>query len=318
MAIGEFAGARRREWYEQTVCYLREYTNGHRDWRAEHNIVRAMELPRLPARRRHDEVWAVSLVRDEIDVIGFTIDHMLGQGVDHVLIADHMSTDGTRDYLFALSERDPRVHVALASGSGHFQMERITRLSRAAWASGAAWVIPFDADEFWFAKGALLGDFLRTQDASVVRANSVNLLPAEDGPIGQDSGFLADISRKSASKVAFRAHRLALVGPGNHGVARVGEQCDGLFIAHVPYRGPEQISRKYRNGARALDAAAAPSFEGWHWRVGATMTDRDVERTWLRMRAGESIPEIGWTGVNAAVHVRALQWDSWDPDGRLR
>jgi hypothetical protein len=40
-------------------------------------------------------VVAVSMVRDEEDIVGATVAHMRSQ-VDHVIVADNLSTDRTR------------------------------------------------------------------------------------------------------------------------------------------------------------------------------------------------------------------------------
>lgn len=257
------------------------------------------------------------MVRDEIDVIDAVLAHLLRQGVDHILVADHLSTDGTRERLEQLARDDGRIHVALDREPGHFQMEKMSHLSRTAWRAGAGWVIPFDADEFWFAEGASLGAFLRSSRANVIRARSTFMLPASDGDVSIDSVFALDRSGTSAPKVAFRAHPLALVGPGNHGVARVGEHAEGLHIAHLPYRGTAQTARKYRTGAAALDLAGAPRDEGWHWRAGAMLTDEEIGRTWDRMLAGDPVPALGWPGVDLAVRARVLAWPSWDPEDQL-
>ncbi len=40
-------------------------------------------------------VVAIMMVKDEADIIGHTLDHLHAQGIDHVVIADNMSTDNT-------------------------------------------------------------------------------------------------------------------------------------------------------------------------------------------------------------------------------
>ena len=89
------------------------------------------------------------MVRDEADVVGAMLEHHRAQGVDHVIITDNGSIDGTADVLrryeeagFATVWHDP-VHRKQ-------QYQTVTRMARhAATAMGADWVINADADEFW-------------------------------------------------------------------------------------------------------------------------------------------------------------------------
>lgn len=300
----------------QVKSYLREHLKGEWDWRLELRVVRRMHLPRLPRDRRSQSVWAVGVARDEVDVIGDSIQHLLDQGVDRVLVADHMSTDGTAELLAELSQRDSRVLVARDTEPGHFQMEKVTWLSQAAWWSGARWIIPFDADEFWFAEIGSVAEFLRPHTASIIRAATTHMLPVPGpGPL-RSREFLMDTA-PGAEKVAFRAHPGALVGPGNHGVSRIGATARGLHIAHLPYRSPAQMARKYRVGAQALDAARAPDDQGWHWRHGSTMTETQIDAAWRDMLAGRGVPEIGWEARGRLITARPLTWRTWDPDAVL-
>lgn len=51
-----------------------------------------MEPLHIRRRRRHSgEVWGVSIVRDEVDVVGLTVRHLLDQGVSRILVADNCS-----------------------------------------------------------------------------------------------------------------------------------------------------------------------------------------------------------------------------------
>jgi hypothetical protein len=271
-----------------------------------------MRMPPLPRRPGANEVWAVATVRDELDVIEASVTHLLDQGVDHVLVLDHLSTDGTRELLTDWSLRDGRIHVVLDDKPGHFQREKITRLSVAAWWAGASWIVPFDADEFWYAENAPLAAFLHTIDASVVIAQMHDLVPLDESSFNfRDRGFLLDPVPAADVKVAFRAHPLVRVGSGNHGVARVGRQTPGLHIAHVPYRGVEQVARKFQTGTRALDDSGAANWEGWHWRAGASLTDAELQNLWSAIRDGKPAPEIGWLPSGTWVAGSILAASTW-------
>ena len=176
----------------QVKSYLREHLKGEWDWRLELRVMRRIRLPRLPRDRHRQSVWAVGVVRDEVDVIGDSIRHLLDQGVDRVLVANHLSTDGTGELLAELSREDSRVLVADDTEPGHFQMEKVTWLSQAAWWAGARWIVPFDADEFWFAETGSVAEFLRPHPASIIRAGTTHMLPVV-GPVHLRSAqFLMD------------------------------------------------------------------------------------------------------------------------------
>jgi hypothetical protein len=306
-----------REDWSQAKLFLREHLNGHHSWREERRIARRVRLPALPSRRRaqRDEVWAVGVVHNEVDVILLCIGHLLDQGVDHVLVLDHRSSDGTRERLAELSSDDARVHLGYDDGPGHYQKEKVGLLARHAARAGASWVVPFDADEFWFARGRSLAEYLRRQETGIVAAETTNMVPVT--AFGRDVEVVAGPPGASPDKVAFRAHRLVLLASGNHAAARVGGIVDGLHIAHLPYRSPAQLLAKFAEGTRALDASSAPAFEGWHWRVGLERAASDPGALWARIEAGEPVAEIGWSGLGRRVRCRPLLWGTWDPDDVL-
>lgn len=313
---GEGVRARPKPW-DQLKLFISEHLNGHWDWRIERSVARAITVPELPRTRPRDELWAVSVVRDEADIVLSTIDQLLRQGVDHVLIADHGSRDGTREMLLRRAQTDSRVHVAIDSSRAHYQKEKISLLSRLASQAGARWVLPFDADEWWFARDQSVKQFLQESEATVIRAATVNAIVTTQGTLGDESELMIEPTASADSKVAFRAHRFVLVGPGNHGVARVGTEQAGLVIVHVPYRSADQLVRKAKTGARALDDAGASESEGWHWRVGARLSAEQAEEMWRSMLAGAAAPEIGWRATDPAVRERVLTWSSWDPRSTL-
>ena len=52
-------------------------------------------------------VLATVVVRDEVDIVAANLDHLLHQGVAHVLVTDNGSRDGTREVLSWYQENRP-------------------------------------------------------------------------------------------------------------------------------------------------------------------------------------------------------------------
>lgn len=288
---------------------------------------RGIRLPSLGrARRRPGLVWAVTMVKDEADVIAMTVHHLLGQGVDHVLIADNLSTDDTRPILEDMARRDSRIHVVTDSEPAYFQAAKMTRLARAAARAGADWVVPFDADELWFADHGSLAERLRAIAAAdprdsttgVVRARLHDTIPT-GGPSPDPTAAtcVLDATPTPPGKVAIRAHRLMGVVVGNHGAQRVGHVADGLCIAHLQYRSEAQVERKARQGLAAVQLADAPDYVGVHWSALADLTPEAISRAWAGMQRGEPQPGVHYFANGPMVRVRPQEWDTWDPHGLI-
>src|SRR4051812_23555139 len=101
------------------------------------------------------------MVRDELDILPYTIQHLLLEGVDRVLVADNMSTDGT---LAWLNTAPSKVQVIRDEEVGYYQARKMTDLAARA-AEPDDWVVPFDADELWTGI-----DKLRDLDANLAYA----------------------------------------------------------------------------------------------------------------------------------------------------
>ena len=95
------------------------------------------------------EVHGIAMVKDEADVIRTTVEWMLSQ-VDQVHVADNESTDGTQQILNRLAESNDRLHISIDIEVGYYQSRKMTLLAEHAGRHGAAWVVPFDADEIWY------------------------------------------------------------------------------------------------------------------------------------------------------------------------
>ncbi len=204
---------------------------------------------------------AITTVRDEADIIEHTVGHLIAQGA-RVIVADNLSTDCT-----ALAAAFAGAEIIYDPDPAHRQAEKMSALA-AQYAKVGEWVIPFDGDEEWSGLANL------TDDYDVAIARPVVQLPDGDGWRG---GWV-----EPHPKVAFRWCAGARLEEGNHGVSGVGSRTleGALTVKHFQYRNLEQVKRKVRQGAAALDAGAIPETVGTHWRELARLTDAELEQWW--------------------------------------
>lgn len=220
-------------------------------------------------------VWAVSMMRDEADVAEHVVRHMAGQQVDGILIADNLSTDGTRDILESLVGRLPCPLVIVDDNEkGYYQSRKMTLLAERAVERGATWIVPFDADEIWHATDHI-GRLLREAPdyVHVSPAPLYNYMPTSVDPEGVSFERIQWRIRERAPlpKVAFRWQTNCVIEQGNHNVKlpRYGDQRERLgklTVAHFPWRSFEQYKRKVSNGSEAYRATDLPEDQGLHWR----------------------------------------------------
>ncbi|MFM6851609.1 MAG: glycosyltransferase family 2 protein [Terrabacter sp.] len=255
------------------------------------------------------------MVRNEADIIARTLQHLLEQEVDGILVADNGSTDGTRAIVEELASSAP-IFLADDREPAFSQGPKMTRLSHWARRAGAAWVIPFDADELWFARSQTVGAFLRQSRASVVRASIFNVAPVNAGVrLGDDTGWVMGRQASWWKKVAFRPHPFMSVAMGNHEVDRPGLPVDGLGIAHLPYRSLAQTASKLRAGAASL--SSIPGGSGLHWRDLGSLSDEDLGKVWTQLLAGEAGDRVQWLPEGDLEPVDVFSWSCWGSDVSL-
>ncbi|MFA4840228.1 MAG: glycosyltransferase family 2 protein [Agrococcus sp.] len=236
------------------------------------------------------------MVRDEADIIAATIEHHLAQGVDHIVVTENGSVDGTLEILRAYAEVAP---LTLLQDAEHRkqQGEVVTRMARLAHDElGADWVINGDADEFVRAMdpSRTVGEVLAAMPTSIgaFPAPVVNLV----GPMAErGSGIRRLVHRDERSEDALRAAGLiahptpnaihvgrsdVTVAQGNHftSIEQVGEVPVGLEleVLHLPWRSIAQLRRKTENMGRGYEASPdlrpSPRHHGM--------------RDWRRMQGG--------------------------------
>jgi hypothetical protein len=248
---------------------------------------------------------AISMVKDEEDVIRDSVTWMMHQ-VDHVLVADNLSTDGTRAILDELG-----VDVLEDPDPAYRQSEKMTALAQAAVVQyGADWIVPFDADELWFAYGhRRVAEALATlpDDTWIATATLYDHVATGLDDDEETSPFLRmgwrRVTPGGLPKVACRWREDLVIEQGNHGAHytnMVPTRIDGVLeVRHFPYRSATQFVRKAINGKAAYDATDLPYSAGAHWRMyGGIAEERGDEACadWFREHFFAPDPEAGLKG----------------------
>lgn len=240
------------------------------------------------------------MVKDEVDIIGSIIDHMLTQ-VDRILIADNLSTDGTLDVLKE-KKATGRLDVLIDDEVAYYQSRKVSWLARQAHTRyGADWVVPFDADEVWISTThPTVRDHLLSQPDDVTIVEAALFDHVATGVDPDDPNPLTRIQyrrRKPAElvKVACRTISHVVVEQGNHGAHYPSQRAGDLMIHHYPYRSASQFICKSLNGAAAYAATDLPESRGAHWRQYGRLAEAlgeealaNVFREWFWTASPES------------------------------
>jgi glycosyltransferase involved in cell wall biosynthesis len=229
----------------------------------------------------------VTMVRDEADIVETTVRHMLKQ-TDGVIVADNLSTDGTFAILTGMAQEHSNLVVYVDDEVGYEQSKKMTALAHLAHEEfGAEWIVPFDADEIWYGPTFRIADFLRLlpQEHDIVEARLYDhVCSGFDDPSIADPVERIQHRRGYAAplrKVACRYRPDLVIEMGNHGAtytdspSMLSDRC--IAIRHFPYRSPEQVVRKVRNGAQAYAATDLPETFGAHWRQWGVILEQQGE-----------------------------------------
>ena len=234
------------------------------------------------------------LVKDEVDIIRHHLDTHLNAGVDHIVVTDNASCDGTRDVLTEY-DRLQEVTVIDEPGNDFSQYRWVTRMAMLAKARlKAEWVINSDADEFWTHSTGDLRDVFKSSSAHLLHAPRFNMVYPFDresvDPWFVRAVYRADRPRALPAKrpaptkplpaayfllelppkAVVRTDRLVRIHQGNHSADFVGSVETGaadIQIFHFPIRSSAQFEAKIKNGGTAYERNTELSNGiGWHWR----------------------------------------------------
>jgi glycosyltransferase involved in cell wall biosynthesis len=260
-------------------------------------------------------IVGICIVRNEADILETTVRYHLDQGLGAIYVIDNGSTDGTLKILESLSRYDQRVRWSHDTGQFH-QSDAVTNMAREATRNGASWIVPFDADEFWFGRSGLAKE-IAYHEAGSLRAEVVNYVQCRN---------VTHLSRRAVLKAEYRVHEprgpadrcrslvendeisfvemeyppkhisKAVVGleisAGNHAISGAAGEVvpvPTIKCLHVPLRAQEIMNLKIEQSKR-LDAAGYPEWHGWHLRRLARMADAGLlGEEWTRNSQAEGV-----------------------------
>ncbi len=237
------------------------------------------------------------IVRNEADIVRVNVLHHLALGVDRFLIVDNGSEDGTDQILHDLS-LSGRVSFTRYSGPWR-QAEITTQLALEAFRRGADWVIPIDADEFWYAPGGDLRGVLTESAAGALGVKVVNFVqrrqqqeaspdallhmtgraPEPVGPLDRVQELVctranAFVEMMYPPKWMSRASLALHIGVGNHevmGVLGPLEDTDAVVCLHAPLRSRSVFEAQVGHAKRAVEAG---NLKTWHWERWKRLAER--------------------------------------------
>ncbi len=272
------------------------------------------------------QVYGLLVARNEVDIIRTNVLYHLSLGLDQLLVVDNGSSDGTDQVLRELSQKDPRVRWT--RDEGLFYHARVaTELAREAYREGADWVVPIDADEFWYAPGGNFRSILEESEAGALRARLLNFFQRREQEESSPDALLHMTRRIREPVVTERGNRklarelvesqrigkleLELnkwisrptaaidINWGNHRVEGIAgglkRETHEIVCLHAPIRSQTRLNGKAEVGERSEEAGSTNPSEAWHVKRWRRLRDEGLlEQEWAaNSYAGEFLDVYG-------------------------
>ena len=247
-----------------------------------YKIARALlDLPFTLHRPRRPHIVMTLLVKNEEQMLAQQIEFHHALGVDHFIVTDNNSTDGTPDIIRRYQEKGWVVDVIEEHATDYEQkawVDRMVELARAK--HHADWIINADADEFWLPACGSFPELLQATHANVLAGELHSVLPEESKPWQEWTQLVRyvddyeayglsrfSIFERQNKKVLHRSRGYLQISMGNHKVSMLPhiEHRADITIFHFNVRGREQFMQKMINGGQQLEQHKG-RHGGRHWR----------------------------------------------------
>ena len=279
------------------------------------------------------KIAALLCVKDEVELIGHTIDHLRAIGVGLIIAIDVNSTDGTESILESRRSENLRIIRVNDLDPNIGELHRVVSAAIASASSaGADWMLVQDADEYWLPATGSLSECAELEDADLLSVDRFNVPPVcgEAGiqpPIMPENYNRLSLVVKSAPdfrevmrnnpraswilgvpvpKIMVRPALIASLRQAGHdavphdGVRLRRAKPTDLLIAHLPFTTQGRFARKIANIRRNIQVHDK-NFRGdtaWHWRRWITLSDQEgtnaeFERSYFDPETIESLRRQG-------------------------
>jgi glycosyltransferase involved in cell wall biosynthesis len=221
------------------------------------------------------------MVKNEKDILEAFCAHALSL-FDRIILIDHLSTDGTGEYIKLLSQKYPAVEYYLFEDPGYYQSELMTWVAKNLVDNQIpGWVFFLDADEFlpFKSKEEFHLKLFELDSVPLIFMPWLNLVPLDMESGRVIGGFFLKPSIPSPlHKIAFQPNLIApddyVVGHGNHALVKVNKRGKKKFprriafsIYHLPIRTKQQLYKKILNGVESYKRMGSDRIgtTGFHW-----------------------------------------------------
>lgn len=232
-------------------------------------------------RSAYGKTTLITMIRNEKSILETFCAHALSL-FDRVILVDHLSTDGSREYIKVLAAACPNIESYFFDEPGYYQSELMTWIARnLVDHKEPGWVFFLDADEFLpFGSREEFGRKL-SEFASfpVISMPWLNLVPLdmENGAVMNQS-FLKPPRPSRHHKIAFQPSRIApadyFIAQGNHALF-LGTRTSkvrfpakaGFPLYHLPIRTKQQLRDKILHGVESYRSMGSDrrGKNGAHW-----------------------------------------------------
>lgn len=234
------------------------------------------------------KVFAVMLVKNEEDIIEYNIEWLQTQDIDHIFVANNLSSDDTGEILKKLSQKYNNITIFYDKQFAHEQSKKMNKWISECYDMGADVIIPIDADEKWYSRinGKTLGAILKEFDGDYVfRAKVIDFIPTKNDLKNKnpfESMVYCKTNSDSFPSVAFTKFIGSKISEGNHEILNhPGKLIDDIIgIKHYQYRNFEHFFKKVRNGKNTIEQSSQPSYIGSHWRELGGMSKSELNSWW--------------------------------------